>query len=56
MGKPHRTYTPEFKVRLVMELISEQEKSERSQPGIWHQRYGHCALAAGIHGTSATDL
>ena len=22
MGKPHRTYTPEFKVRVVMELIS----------------------------------
>ena len=22
MGKPHRTYTPEFKVRAVMELIS----------------------------------
>jgi transposase len=21
MGKPHRTYTPEFKVRVVMELI-----------------------------------
>jgi transposase-like protein len=22
MGKPHRTYTPEFKVRVVMELIT----------------------------------
>ena len=22
MGKPHRTYTPEFKVRVVLELIS----------------------------------
>jgi transposase-like protein len=22
MGKPHRTYTPEFKVRVVMDLIS----------------------------------
>lgn len=22
MGKPHRTYTPEFKVRMVMELIT----------------------------------
>jgi transposase len=22
MGRPHRTYTPEFKVRVVMELIS----------------------------------
>jgi transposase len=32
MGKPHRTYTPEFKVRLVMELItSKKSLSEASR-------------------------
>ena len=32
MGKPHRTYTPEFKVRVVMELItSKKSLSEASR-------------------------
>jgi transposase-like protein len=32
MGKPHRTYTPEFKVRVVLELISgKQSMSEASR-------------------------
>jgi transposase len=25
MGKPHRTYTPEFKVRIVLELITNKK-------------------------------
>lgn len=44
MGKPHRSYPAEFKLRVVLELICGEEDTWRSEPGIRDQGQRELAL------------